>query len=64
MKNLPPEEFERRRQELLNHPDIKYWPNLFHLLNYPYIKIPNFFDMLMNPLDGPFWQERSIAPVY
>ena len=63
MKNLPPEEFERRRQELLNHPDIKYWPNVFHLLHYPN-KNPNFFDMLMNPLDGPFWKDRSIAPFF
>jgi uncharacterized protein len=62
-KTLTKEEFERRRQELLNHPDIKYWPNLFHLLNYPQ-KNPWFFDMVMNPLDGPFWQDRSVYPFY
>jgi len=61
MKNLPEEEFERRRQELINHPDIRNYPNLYHLLHYPY-KNPQFFDMLMNPLDGPFWQDRSIYP--
>ena len=63
MKTLPKEEFERRRQELLNHPDIKYYPNLYHLLNYPQ-KNPWFFDMLMNPYDGPFYQDRSIYPFY
>jgi predicted acyl esterase len=62
-KTLPKEEFERRRKELLNHPDIKNYPNLYHLLNYPY-KNPAFFDMLMNPFDGPFWQERSVYPFY
>ncbi len=30
-KTLPKEEFERRRQELLNDPDIKYYPNVYHL---------------------------------
>jgi hypothetical protein len=59
VKTLPKEEFERRRQELLNHPDIVHYPNLYHLLNYPQ-KNPYFFDMLMNPLDGPFWWERSV----
>jgi predicted acyl esterase len=60
-KTLSKREFERRRQELLDNPDIKYYPNLFHLLNYPY-KNPQFFDMIMNPFDGPFWEERSIYP--
>jgi len=62
-KTLPKKEFERRRQELLNHPDIKHFPNLFHLLNYPY-KNPFFFDMVMNPLDGPFWYDKAIYPYF
>jgi uncharacterized protein len=57
-KTLAKDEFERRRQELLNSADIKNYPNLFHLLQYPF-KNPQFFDMLMNPFDGPFWQDRS-----
>ncbi|HTY81381.1 MAG TPA: CocE/NonD family hydrolase, partial [Dehalococcoidales bacterium] len=60
-KELSPKEFERRRRELLENSDIKYWPNLYHLLNYPN-KNPNFFDMVMNPLDGPFWKDRAITP--
>jgi len=63
MKRLPKEEFERRRNELLNHPDIRHYPNLYHLLNYPY-KNPNFFDIVMNPFDGPFWHERSLYPFF
>ena len=62
-KTLPKEEFERRRQALLSSPDIKNYPNLFHLLNYPY-KNPFFFDMVMNPLDGPFWKDRSLYPSF
>ena len=63
VKNMPKEEFERVRQELLNHPDIKHYPNVFHLLNYPQ-KNPRFFDMLMHPYDGPFWWERSAYPFF
>lgn len=60
---LSEEEFERRRQELLDDPDIRKQPNLFHLLNYPY-KNPQFFDMMMFPYDGEFWRERSIYPYF
>ena len=62
-QTLSKEELERRRQELLNDPDIKNYPNVFHLLHYPY-KNPWFFDMLLNPLDGPFWQDRSVYPYF
>jgi predicted acyl esterase len=62
-KTLSKEEFERRRQELLDHPDIKHYPNVYHLLKYPY-KNSNFFDYLMNPFDGPFWRERSTYPYF
>jgi predicted acyl esterase len=63
MKTLPREEFERRRQELLENPDIKHYPNVYHLLHYPH-KNPWFFDILMNPYDGPYWQERSVYSYY
>jgi predicted acyl esterase len=63
MKSLPKEEFERRRRALLDHPDIRHYPNLFHLLNYPQ-KNAGFFDLLMNPFDGPFWEDRSIYPFF
>jgi predicted acyl esterase len=63
VKTMPKKEFERVRQELLNHPDIKHYPNLFHLLHYPQ-KNPRFFDMMMYPYDGPFWWDRSAYPFY
>jgi uncharacterized protein len=63
MKTLPPGELEHRRQALLDSPDIKCYPNLYHLLNYPY-KNPFFFDIMLNSLDGPYWQERSLYPFY
>ncbi len=62
-KNLPREEFERRRAELLNHPDIKNYPNVYHLLLYPQ-KNPWFFDTLMNPYDGPNYQAASAYSHY
>ncbi len=57
-KSLPKAEFEKRRQELLNHPDIKNYPNVYHLLLYPQ-KNPWFFDTLMNPYDGPSYAAAS-----
>jgi predicted acyl esterase len=58
MKNLPREEFERRLKEALSNPDIQKFPNLYHLLHYPQ-KNPPFIDFLLNPLNGPFYFERS-----
>lgn len=63
VENLPKKEFEHRRQELLNHPDIRYYPNVCHLLYYPY-KNPKFFDMLMNPFRNSYWKDKSIYPFY
>jgi uncharacterized protein len=61
MKELPKKEFERRRQEILSNPDIINYPNLFHLMHYPE-KNPPYFDILMNPYDGPYHRERSTYP--
>jgi uncharacterized protein len=63
MKEFPKEEFERRRQALLSDPDVQHYPNIYHLLNYPY-KNPWVFDFLMHPYDGPFWRDRSIYPFF
>jgi predicted acyl esterase len=63
VKTLPKEELERRHQELLKNPDISNYPNLYHLLHYPY-KNPMFFDILLNPYDGPFYAEKSIYPYF
>ncbi|MFC1951476.1 CocE/NonD family hydrolase [Chloroflexota bacterium] len=63
MRNLPKEEFDQRRKEALSNPDIQHFPNLFHLLNYP-LKNPLFFDILLNPLDGPFYEARAAYKRY
>jgi uncharacterized protein len=62
-KNLSEKELERLRQEILQDPDIRYYPNMYHLIHYPY-KNPRFFDILVNPYDGPFWWERSAYQDY
>ena len=59
VKSLPKDELERRRQEILNQPDIQHYPNLYHLLLYPQ-KNPSVFDTLLNPFDGPYYQERVL----
>ncbi len=61
MKNLSKEVLEKKREELLSNPDIRNYPNLFHLLHYP-LKNPPYFDILLNPFDGPYHRERSTYP--
>ncbi len=62
-KELSKEELEKRRKDALSNPDIKAFPNLYHLLHYPK-KNPIFFDLLLNPYDGPFYWERSVYNKY
>lgn len=56
MKKLSRQEFKRRVQERLNDPDIRNYPNLYHMLHYP-DSHPLFIDLVLNPHDGPFYQE-------
>lgn len=56
LKKLGKEEFERRIQERLQDPDIKNYPNFVSILNYPQPH-PQFIDWILNPFDGPFYQE-------
>ncbi len=57
---LSKEEFEQRIRERLNDPDIRNYPNFFHILNYP-DSHPIFIDFLLNPYDGPFyWDGQAI----
>jgi len=58
MKNLPKEEFEKRFQEAVNNRDIKYSPNAYQILHFPY-KNPMFYDILLNPFDGPHYWKSS-----
>jgi predicted acyl esterase len=52
------EELSAAKAEAFANPDIANYPNFFHLLHYP-DKNPPFFDVLLNPHDGPFHHERS-----
>ncbi|SAL27159.1 putative ABC transporter ATP-binding protein [Caballeronia cordobensis] len=52
------EEIKRRVAERLADPDVAAWPNLVHLLNYP-IHHESWFDIVMNPLDGDWYEEQN-----
>jgi len=45
-------------QAALNNRDIKYCPNAYQILHFPY-KNPKYFDILLNPYDGPFYWKAS-----
>jgi uncharacterized protein len=60
-KSMSPEDFKKLQEELLKDPDIKNYPNVYHLVKYPY-KNPPFFDYVAHPFDGPFYQDKSIYP--
>jgi putative CocE/NonD family hydrolase len=55
-KIYSPGEVRRRIEERLNDPDLKHWPDLVHVLKYP-DRHELWMDFLLNPLDGPFWQD-------
>ncbi len=55
---LPKEEYEQRLQAALNNQDIKYFPNAYQILHFPY-KNPYFFDILLHPYDGPHYWKSS-----
>ena len=59
-KRLSKEEFERRVQERINDPDVKNYPNFYHILHYPDAH-PLFIDLLLSPYDGPFY--RGVQPI-
>ncbi|MDB5742268.1 MAG: X-Pro dipeptidyl-peptidase [Polaromonas sp.] len=61
-KVFTPEELERITQERLNDPDIAHWSDFVHLLHYQ-DRHELWMDYLLNPLDGPFWQEGSAMEV-
>lgn len=58
MTDLTKEEFQKRVEERLADPDVKYYPNFFNLLKFPQIS-PIFVDWVLNPFDGPFFWEHE-----
>jgi putative CocE/NonD family hydrolase len=58
--NTPPEELKKIVDEAMLDPDLKQYPYLLHLLQYPK-KNPVLFDFMLNKLDGPYYRERSVS---
>jgi predicted acyl esterase len=59
IENTPPDELKKLVDKYAADPDLRQYPYLYHLLKYPE-KNPVLFDYMLNPLDGPFYRERSI----
>ena len=58
-ENTSPAELQKLVDKYSADPDLRQYPYLYHLLQYPE-KNPLLFDYMLNPLDGPFWRERSV----
>lgn len=58
-ESTPPEELKKLVDKYAADPDLRQYPYLYHLLKYPE-KNPILFDFMLNPLDGPYYRERSI----
>ena len=58
-----PEGFERALEERKADPDLRMYTTLWNVLDNP-VTNPSFLDVLMHPLDGPFYRERSAAAHY
>jgi putative CocE/NonD family hydrolase len=58
-----PEELDRLREERRADLDLRMYTTLWNVVDNP-VTNPSFFDVLMHPLDGPFYWERSAYTVY
>ena len=56
----PPEELKKIVDEAMADPDLKGYPYLLHLLQYPK-KNPILFDFMLHKLDGPYYRDRSVS---
>ncbi|MED1605079.1 CocE/NonD family hydrolase [Cytobacillus kochii] len=56
------DELQRITKERLDDPDIAHWSDFVHLLHYQ-DRHELWMDYLLNPLDGPFWQEGHAIDV-
>ena len=66
MLSLPKEELDRRLQEALNHPDIKFNTKYYSHLKYP-MKQPIFFDQILysfHPTPFPSEFNKITLPMY
>ncbi len=60
IQNTPEEELKKLVDEAIKDPDLLNYPYLYHLLKYPG-KNPILFDFMLNPLDGEWYQKRSVC---
>jgi len=60
IKNTVKAELDQLVAKAASDPDLKQYPYLYHLLKYPE-KNPVLFDFMLNPLDGPYYRERSVS---
>jgi predicted acyl esterase len=63
VRKVPPHELKRLVEEAQKEPDMMSKPETFSILLNPRMN-PLFFDFLVNPLDGPFYWERSAYTKY
>jgi uncharacterized protein len=59
-QHTDPEELKRMVDEAIADPDLKQYPYLVHLLQYPK-KNPILFDFMLHKNDGPYYRERSVG---
>ncbi len=55
-----PAELKKMVDEAIADPDLKQYPYLVHLLQYPK-KNPILFDFMLHKNDGPYYRERSVS---
>jgi len=58
-ENTPPDELKKLVEKYSADPDLRQYPYLYHLLQYPE-KNPLLFDCMLNPLDSQWWRDRSV----
>lgn len=58
IKNTNPKELEKLIKKIKEDPDLRILPEIYTFVDSPR-KAPCFFDILVNPNDGPFYWERS-----
>lgn len=63
VENSSAEELEEIVERLTSDPDLAMYPGLYNAAVNP-DRSPLFFDLLANPLDGPFYWERSAYRAY
>ncbi len=58
VERTPPGDLESLTRQIMEDPDIRMYPDIYASVDNPRVS-PNFFDVIVNPVDGPFYWERS-----